>query len=278
MTKIDAPAYLQSEVDEVVAYLHGLYSGAFTEESIRQHFGNYVGFAYAEYTTAVVTAHLPAGAKLLDIGCGFGSTVIAARNAGIDASGVEIASFEVEFAQRRLARMRPQDDPQAVFKLGDATRLDQADGSLDAVAFWNVLEHIEDCGSMLRAAWRMLKPGGRAYIECPNYAAQRLEAHYHVPWNPELRHDRAKAADYLRSQGRDPTYFLTSIFCRTNAEVLGLLKDIGFEPLDVSNEASMALTARNFFAMLRHPGRFRKFHNPGRESITLVARKPAGRM
>lgn len=278
MTEHDERPYLSSEVDEVVAYLHGLYSGAFTEESIRNHFDNYVGFAYASYTTAVVRAHLPAGAKLLDIGCGFGSTVIAARNAGIDAAGVEIAPFEVDFARRRLARMRPQDDPQAVFRLGDATRLDQPDGSLDAVAFWNVLEHIEDCEAMLRAAWRMLKPGGRAYIECPNYAARRLEAHYHVPWDPELRHDRAKAADYLRSQGRDPTYFLTSIFCRTNEEVLGVLKRIGFEPLDHSDEASMAISARNIVAMLRNPRRFLRFHNPGRQSITLVARKPASRM
>jgi MPBQ/MSBQ methyltransferase len=278
MKTSDTRPYLESEVDDVVAYLHGLYSGAFTEDSIRNHFGNYVGFAYAEYTTAVITAHLPAGSKLLDIGCGFGSTVIAARNAGIDATGVEIAPFEVEFARRRLARMRPQDDPETVFALGDATRLDRPDESLDAVAFWNVLEHIEDCEAMLRAAWRMLKPGGRAYIECPNYAARRLEAHYHVPWDPELRHDREKAAEYLRSLGRDPTYFLTSIFCRTNDEVLGLIKRIGFEPLDASDEASMSLSPRNVFAMLRQPRRFLRFHNPGRESITLVARKPASRM
>lgn len=270
--------YLPPEVDEVVSYLFSLYEGAFTEDSIRTHFDNYVGFAYAEYTTAVVKAHLPAGASLLDIGCGFGSTVIAARNAGIDAAGVEIAPFEVAYARRRLARMRPQDDPHSVFRQGDATQLQQADSSLDAVAFWNVLEHIEDCEAMLKAAWRMLKPGGRAFIECPNYAARRLEAHYHVPWDPELRHDRAKAAEYLRAQGRDPAYFLSSIFCRTNAEVLGVLKSIGFEPLDIGDEASMALTLRNLPAMLRHPKRFYKFHNPARESITLVARKPANRM
>lgn len=276
--KPDLRPFLNSDVNEVVEYLYGLYNGAFTEESIRQHFENYVGFSYAEYTAAIVSTHLPKGSKLLDIGCGFGSTVIAARNAGIDAAGVEIASFEVAFAQRRLARMRPEDDPNAVFRQGDATRLDQPDASLDAVAFWNVLEHIEDCEAMLKAAWRMLKPGGRAYIECPNYAAKRLEAHYHVPWNPELRHDRAKAAEYLRSQGRDPAYFLTSIFCRTNEEVLSVLRSIGFEPLDISDEMSMALTLRNLPARLLHSKRFRTFHDPERESITLVARKPANRM
>lgn len=269
----DMRPFLASDVDGVVTYLHELYKGAFTEESIRTHFENYVGFAYASYTTALVTAHLPTGAKLLDIGCGFGSTVIAARRAGIDATGVEIAPFEVEFARRRLARMYPSDDPRAIFQLGDATRMQVPEESLDAVAFWNVLEHIEDCEAMLRAAWRMLKPGGRAYIECPNYAASRLEAHYHVPWNPELRHDRQKAAEYLRSQGRDPTYFLTSIFCRTNAEVLGLLKRIGFEPLHPSDEASMAISARNLFSMITRPKRFLEFHDRKKASITLVARK-----
>src|SRR3546814_4939986 len=77
---------------------------------------------------------------------------ITARAAGLDAFGVEIADFEVDFARQRLARVRPGDDPQDVFRLGDATKLDLPPASLDAVAFWNVLEHIESCDAMLEAA------------------------------------------------------------------------------------------------------------------------------
>src|SRR3546814_4115082 len=64
---------------------------------------------------------------------------------------------------------------------------------------------------------------------CALPISDRLEAHYHVPWRAELRHDRDKAAEYLRSLGRDSRYFENSIFCRTNREILGILKRIGFE-------------------------------------------------
>src|SRR3546814_12609193 len=89
---------------------------------------------------------------------------ITARAAGLDAFGVEIADFEVDFARQRLARVRPGDDPQDVFRLGDATKLDLPPASLDAVAFWNVLAHIESCDAMLEAAWRFLRPGGLAFV------------------------------------------------------------------------------------------------------------------
>jgi MPBQ/MSBQ methyltransferase len=266
--------YEPDEVDELVDYLHRIYANVFTVEAIRTHLENHVGYAFSDYATAVVAPNLPKGAKLLDIGCGFGSTVVAAREAGLDARGIEIAAFEVEFARRRLARVRPQDNPAEVFLLGDATKIDLPEASLDAVSFWNVLEHIEDCRAILAAAWRFLKPGGLAYIMCPNYAASRDEAHYHVPWKPELRHDRAQAAAYIRDCGRDPTYFETSIFCRTNQEVLGLLGGLGFEPLDIASLESRALSLRNVPAMLRQRKAFLEFHSPSRHSVTLAARKP----
>lgn len=268
--------YLDGEIDDLVDYLHRLYVGVFTEESIRVHLVNHVGYAFADYTRGILAQRLQPGARVLDIGCGFGSTVIAAREAGFQAFGLEIAPFEVAFARRRLARVRPGDAPDSVFILGDATRLALADNSVDAVAFWNVLEHIEHCDAMLEAAWRFLRPGGIALIVCPNYAADRLEAHYHVPWRADLRHDRHKAADYLRSLGRDPRYFETSIFCRTNREILEILRRIGFEPQDIGTGQSMALRLRNLPAMLRRPGRFVEFHKPTRDSIILSARKPAG--
>ncbi|AKR57789.1 hypothetical protein XM25_18770 [Devosia sp. H5989] len=272
---LDTP-YLDSEIDDLTDYLHRLYSGAFTEEAIRAHLANYVGYSFAGYVVQVLLARLPANAKVLDIGCGFGSTVVAGREAGFDVTGVEIAPFEVEFARRRLERVRPQDDPEAVFIMGDATKLDVPQNSLDAVAFWNVLEHIESCDDMLETAFQILRPGGMVLIECPNYAAKRLEAHYHVPWKPELRHDRKKAAEYLRSLGRDSRYFETSVFCRTNWEVLGSLRRRGFELQELGTGLSMALRPGNLANMMRYWPRFVDFYNPGRPSVILSARKPVG--
>src|SRR5262245_17278255 len=107
------------EEAEILEYLAGLYRNVFTEDAIRAHLANHAGYPAAEYGVAVVTSLLPPGGRVLDVGAGFGSFVLLARQAGFDASGVEIAPFEVEFARRRLARLRPEDNAEAVFQCSD---------------------------------------------------------------------------------------------------------------------------------------------------------------
>ncbi len=134
------------------AYLSELYEGVFSAEAISAHLENHIGFAFAEYAIQVIRPQLFEGAKVLDIGCGFGSCVLAARNEGLDAIGVEIAPFEVDFARSRLRKVRPKDDPNAVYLCGDARKLNFAPESFDAVTFWNVIEHIEHWDSVMDAA------------------------------------------------------------------------------------------------------------------------------
>src|SRR6185369_16042204 len=54
------------------------------------------------------------------------------------------------------------------FVCGDATRLPLASASVDAVTLFDVLEHIDDDGSALREALRVLRPGGALLISAPN--------------------------------------------------------------------------------------------------------------
>lgn len=260
----------------LVTYLTSLYEGVFTPEAIGAHLENHIGAAFAEYTTQVIGPRLLKGARVLDIGSGFGSCVLAARNAGLDAIGVEIAPFEVEFARRRLRQIRPQDKPEAVYLCGDARKLDLAPESLDAVTLWNVIEHIADWDSVMDAAARYLKPGGLVFIICPNYMAWRDEAHYHVPWKPAFLMPRDKAAAYLRSLGRNPAYFENSIFYRTNWEVLRKLRSLGFEIMELGTLETRTLSVARLPAMLRHPLKYLRFYNPCKHSVELAARKPAG--
>lgn len=262
-----------NERKRVARYLHELYVGAFTEEAIQAHLENHVGFAFAGYTVDLLRIHSSPGDRVLDIGAGFGSCVIAARQAGFDAFGVEIAQFEVEFSRQRLWRIRPQDDPESVFLQGDATQLNIAAGSVDAVTFWNVLEHIADVRQIVNAAHAMLRPGGNMYILCPNYNAWRLEAHYHVPWSPGLSRDRRRASEYLRSMGRDPRYFESSIFCRNNWEILGLLGKLGYGMRELGDQQPLARMPTNLKGVLRWPGRVLRFVNPCKQSVSLVAQK-----
>jgi 2-polyprenyl-3-methyl-5-hydroxy-6-metoxy-1,4-benzoquinol methylase len=255
------------------SYLEKMYAGVFTDAAIEAHLDNHVGFAASDYALAVMSPHVKRGSRLLDVGAGFGSCVLAARERGFDAHGIETAMFEVEFARRRLRLVRPQDDPEDVYQLGSFLEFSAPAASFDVVTFWNVLEHIEDLDKTLSVARHLLRKDGLVYVVCPNYFAWRLEAHYHVPWKPNPLLPREKAVAYLKALGRDPTFFETSIFRRTNWEVLGALGRLGFVPRDIGTLRSMAPSLANLPSILRRPVVFWQFYNPFRHSVVLAASK-----
>jgi SAM-dependent methyltransferase len=254
----------------VVGYLTQLYAGVFGAEEIAVHVRDYVGPHFGKMALSFLTQSLAPGARVLDVGAGFGTFVLLARQAGFDAMGIEQAAFEVEFARRRLSRLRQEDDPKRVYRCGDAHGLELTAASLDAVTFWNVLEHIRDYRALLADAARMLRPGGSVFIICPNYAAFRQEAHYQVPWIPLL--PRRLASVYLRRQGRNPNYIETGIFYRTHWGVLWTLKRLGFEVFRIDNTESMDLKPGNLPRLLRHPLQLLRFYNPFVESVVVAAR------
>jgi ubiquinone/menaquinone biosynthesis C-methylase UbiE len=187
----------------------------------------YVGMGQAVDLLARTLAEVPDVSTLLDVGCGYGSFVLAARSHGLDAVGVDLAEFELEFARSRLSEQRPDDDPQAVYLQSSGLTLPFPSGSFSAVTAWNVLEHVADLSGLLGEVRRVLRPGGTFLAVAPNYAAVRTEAHYHVFWPPLL--PRGLASRYLRRRGKDPAFFETSIFYRTNGEVRRALRAAGFE-------------------------------------------------
>jgi SAM-dependent methyltransferase len=265
-------AYESTEEAGLIAYLNGLYHNVFTDEAIKAHLVNHVGYPVAQYGLGVIAPLVPCGGRVLDVGAGFGSFVLLAREAGFDAVGVEIAPYEVEFARRRHSRLHPQDRAETIYRQGDATELDFPDGSLDAVTYWNVFEHVADVEPLIAFGARALKPGGHMFIVCPNYEAERAEAHYHIPWRPELRHDRAAAAAYIRSLGRDSSFFETSIFCRTNAEVLGLLRRYRFDLMDIEGLRPMSFKLSNMLNLWRHRRQALAFYHRERPSVLVVGR------
>jgi SAM-dependent methyltransferase len=263
----------ESERSKARSYLEKMYAGVFTDTAIDAHLENHVGFATSEYALAVMAPHVKPGSRLLDVGAGFGSCVLVAREQGIDAYGIETASFEVDFARRRLQLARPQDDAEEIYRLGSFLDFPAPAASFDVVTFWNVLEHIDDLNRTLSVARHVLRTGGLIYVVCPNYFAWRLEAHYHVPWKPNPLLPREKAVAYLRSLGRDPTFFETAIFRRTNWEVLRSLRRLGFEPRDMVTLRSMALSVGNIPSLLARPLSVLQFYNPFRHSVVLSASK-----
>src|SRR2546430_5143089 len=70
--------------------------------------------------------------------------------------GVDFSPAMLELARRR--------EPQVEFRLGDVTRLDQPDASVDAVTIGFGLRNLVDRNAALREMRRVLRPGGRLVI------------------------------------------------------------------------------------------------------------------
>jgi MPBQ/MSBQ methyltransferase len=217
-------------IDQIRAHLRAEYTGVFTDRQIEQHVQDYVVTTKAAELVDVLQQRLPATRRVLDIGCGFGSFVLLARERGIDAVGIEPASVEVAFARARLAEHRPADNGEAVYRIADARSLAWPDRSFDAVTMWNVLEHIPDARRAIAEAARVLTPGGTLLGIAPNYAAFRREAHYGVPWLPLM--PRQVGAAYLRRLGRDPRFWLASVEPVTQMGIARAVRAAGLELRD----------------------------------------------
>lgn len=207
-------------------YLEDQYKDIFDINSINDHIKNYVGFVFSDSIAPFVASQVPNG-TILDIGCGFGSFVISARKLGLDAFGIEISPFEVEYARARLCEFFPEANPEQVYLLGDGHTVPFQDNFFDAITLWNVLEHIPDNKILLNEVYRLLKPGGFLFIICPNYAAFRMEAHYIVPWFPLL--PKKIGSIYLKLLGRNPNFLNNSIFYTTNWGIQGNLNRLKME-------------------------------------------------
>jgi cyclopropane fatty-acyl-phospholipid synthase-like methyltransferase len=105
---------------------------------------------------AELAAHLPAGAAVLDLGCGAGVPV--ARD--LARQGFDVTGIDASIGQIRRAR---QNAPKARFILGDMASINFAPESFDAVVAFYAIPHLArgEHASRIRqiAAW--LRPGGR---------------------------------------------------------------------------------------------------------------------
>ena len=107
-----------------------------------------------------VIAALPAGARVLDAGCGPGSWPYALRD------DLDVTGFDIKFPPGpppRNARTR-------VFR-GDLARLPLPDGLFDLTVCHYVLEHVSELEACCDELARVTRPGGQLYLSVPRAAA-----------------------------------------------------------------------------------------------------------
>lgn len=103
---------------------------------------------------------LAPGGRLLDIGSNGGFLVEAAREFGLDASGIDIDPVSVAYAQRHF--------PQCTFYEGTVEELAPRVEQFDLVFCSEVIEHIPAARDFIFSVARVLKPGGFLYITTPD--------------------------------------------------------------------------------------------------------------
>ncbi|MGW2870044.1 class I SAM-dependent methyltransferase [Kitasatospora sp. NPDC001225] len=109
---------------------------------------------------------LPAGARVLDAGCGAGVVARAmALRFGLAVTGVDVLDFHLAEAARLSARARMGD--RTVFRFGDFHRLPFDDGEFDGAYSMETLVHSYDPPRALAELHRVLRPGGRLVLLGP---------------------------------------------------------------------------------------------------------------
>ena len=97
--------------------------------------------------------------RLLDVGCGRGGLLRAARDRGWRPTGCDVDPETV----RRIAERHDLE-----IHAGELADLPLADRSFDVVAMNHVLEHLKDPGPAIDRVQSLLRPGGLLFVALPN--------------------------------------------------------------------------------------------------------------
>ena len=100
-------------------------------------------------------------AKVLDLGCGNGTTAIwLSESQGCHVTGVDLSGVRIGNAQKSLVSQSPELRSRLAFENASATQLPFEDGTFTHVWSQAVIYHVQDKNRALSEAYRVLKDGG----------------------------------------------------------------------------------------------------------------------
>ena len=129
-----------------------------------------------QQTYQALAPHLPPGARrYLDIGCGYGGSLVAFARAGFEVLGIDIDDLLLGFA-RANCQDHGLGEPAlhaSILDDGLPVRL----GSFDVITLLAVIEHVPDVLQTLKNALDLLAPGGILVLDIPNKDSLEFVVH-----------------------------------------------------------------------------------------------------
>ena len=135
-----------------------------------------------------------AGKKVLDVGCGGGILAESMAEKGAAVTGIDMGEANLEVARLHLLESGLEVDYRQlpVEKLAE-----EMPGGFDVVTCMEMLEHVPDPGSVIRACATLVRPGGKVFFSTINrnpksYLFAIVGAEYLLQLLPKGTHDYAR--------------------------------------------------------------------------------------
>lgn len=160
-------------------------------------------------------ARLP-GARVLDVGCGGGILAESMARRGAQVLGIDLSTKPLKVAQ--LHALEAQVEQLDYREVSAEALAEEQPGAFDVVTCMEMLEHVPDPASVVRACHRLVKPGGHVFFSTLNRNAKAfllaiVGAEYLLKMLPKGTHEYARfirpseLAEFCRAAGLSVSEF-----------------------------------------------------------------------